>query len=351
MEKNRNSNIELLRLVLMFMVVLLHFNNDTMGGAFVYARNFPTENFVLHFLESLSVCAVNCFMIVSGYFLYTNRRIKFSKVADILLIVVFYRFLNYLMQIVFLREPVSVKHLIALFLPMNYFAIFYVICYMFSPFAAKMWNDLDNRKSDILVSLLLSIFVVVPTLLDISENVNLKIAASLSPISTVGNGGGYTIVQFFVMLSLGMWLRKRKFAPKANMLLGFYIGSSLIMTLLIKMLPSLYNYCSIFTVITAVCIFLLFNKMKMQNRALNFCSKSCFAIFCIHTGGFANTLWKKYLITEGHFTTGFANTLFWAFVSVIAMFFACLVLSVLCRLFFGKIKEKICGALPEIRCD
>lgn len=30
-EKNRNSNIELLRLVLMVFVVLLHFNNDTMG--------------------------------------------------------------------------------------------------------------------------------------------------------------------------------------------------------------------------------------------------------------------------------------------------------------------------------
>ena len=190
MEKTRNSNIELLRLVLMFMVVLLHFNNDTMGGAFVYARNFPAENFTLHFLESLSVCAVNCFMIVSGYFLYTNRRIKFSKVADIILIVIFYRFVNYFMQVAFLGESLSVKHLIVLLLPMNYFAIFYVVCYMLSPFVAKLWNGLDNRKSDILISLLLSIFVIVPTLLDIAENIGLKIASPLSPITTLGNGGG-----------------------------------------------------------------------------------------------------------------------------------------------------------------
>ena len=153
------------------------------------------------------------------------------------------------------------------------------------------------------------------------------------------------------MLSLGMWLRKRNFNPKAYILFGLYIGSSLIMTFLIKRLPSLYNYCSIFTVITAVCLFLLFNKLKIQNNFLNYCSKSCFAIFCIHTSGFANTLWKKYLITEEHFTAGFVNTILWTFISVIAMFVACLVLSLVCRLFFGKIKEKICGALPEIRCD
>ena len=153
------------------------------------------------------------------------------------------------------------------------------------------------------------------------------------------------------MFSLGMWLRKREINLSAVMLLAVYVASSLIMTLLIKRLPSLYNYCSVFTVITAVCLFLLFNKLKIQNKALNFCSKSCFAIFCIHTGGFANTLWKKYFITEEHFTNDFVNTLFWTFVSVIVMFVMCLALSILCRLIFGKIKEKICAVLPEVWCE
>lgn len=49
---SRKSNIELLRLVLMLLVVLLHFNNETMGGAFVFVRNYPVENFVLHFFKS-----------------------------------------------------------------------------------------------------------------------------------------------------------------------------------------------------------------------------------------------------------------------------------------------------------
>ena len=74
MEKTaRNSNIELLRIILMFMVILLHFNNSEMGGAFNYAENKPLNSFILYFLESLSICAVNCFMIISGYFLAYNK--------------------------------------------------------------------------------------------------------------------------------------------------------------------------------------------------------------------------------------------------------------------------------------
>lgn len=39
----RNSNIELLRLFLMVFVVLLHFNNDSMGSAFVLVNGLPVE--------------------------------------------------------------------------------------------------------------------------------------------------------------------------------------------------------------------------------------------------------------------------------------------------------------------
>lgn len=68
-------------------------------------------------------------------------------------------------------------------------------------------------------------------------------------------------------------------------------------------------------------------------------------------GSFANTLWNKYLITEEHFTIGSVITILWTFVSVIVMFVACLVLSLVYRLFLGKLKVKISSVMPEIRCD
>lgn len=348
----RDSNIELLRLVLMMMVVLLHFNHDTMGGAFVFARNYPVDNFVLHFLESLGVCAVNCFMIVSGYFLYTNTKIKFGKVLDILLIVIFYRYIDYFCKVAFADEIFSIKSLIVCAFPANYFAIFYVICYMLSPYISKIYRSLSDKKADLFTAIIFILFILIPTLTDIANDLNIfKNPGYLSPISTGGNGAGYTIVQFLFCLSLGMWIRKREKTFKSYILVTTYFISSLILTVGISKLPSLYNYCSVLTVINAVCLFMLFQKIHIQNSAINFASKSCFAIFCIHTSGFANGLWRQHLITEEHLSGGIFSTLLWMLISVGAMFLGCLLLSLLMRFFFGKIKDVVCGKLPIVICE
>lgn len=198
MEVNkRNSNIELLRLVLMLFVVILHFNNDTMGGAFVLVKDLSAENNIFRLLEAFCNCAVNCFMIVSGYFLYNNNKIKFSKIFDIQIIVIFYRFLDFFCQILFLHEAFSLSHFIACFLPANYFAIFYVICYLFSPFIAKLFRDISEATANFLIIFLLFIFIVIPTFLDIAMDLHIfKDAGFLSPISIQGNGGGILSYSF-----------------------------------------------------------------------------------------------------------------------------------------------------------
>lgn len=348
---SRNSNIELLRLVLMFMVVLLHFNNAAMGGAFVYVKDKVVDNFVLHIFESLSICAVNGFMIISGYFLYTNKKVNFGKVIDILLIVIFYRIFDYIMQILFFDVSFSIKCFLSRFLPENYFAIFYVVCYMLSPYIAWLWNEMGNSMANFFIVLLLAIFIIIPTGLDLAVDLHiLNNASTLSPIAIMGNGAGYTVIQFLVMLSLGMWIRKRQLNISTSLLIVIYIISSLIMTVCIAKMPSLYNYCSIFTVITAVCIFLLFSKIKFKNQVINFCAKSSFAIFCIHTGEFANRIWRN-IITEKFFANGVFQTIFWMLICVGLMFLFCLLISIVMRLIFGKLKSFFVGIFPVYVSD
>lgn len=348
----RNSNIEILRLVLMFMVVLLHFNNDTMGGAFVFIKDMAFDNFALHFFESLSICAVNCFMIVSGYFLYANTKIKFGKIADVFLIVIFYRLLHFGINSIIGNEDFALRNFVAACFPFNYFAIFYVVCYALSPYIAKLWNCLSIKSSNLFITILLIVFIVIPTILNMVENLYiLNSADGLSPISIEGNGNGYTIVQFVVMLSLGMWLRKRQVNIRSSVLWLVYLFSVLVMTIFIHIFPSLYNYCSVFTVVTAVCLFLLFLKLKFQSNAINFLSKSCFAIYCIHISPLSLHFWRKYFITYSHFSNGFVFTIVWMLVSVIVMFAVCLLLSIVMRLSFGRIKDKVCGLLPILESD
>ena len=69
MSQIRNSNIELLRIVCMLMVVVLHFNNNGANTGIVNMPEVLTGRLTWGFLvESFCIVAVNCFVLISGYF-------------------------------------------------------------------------------------------------------------------------------------------------------------------------------------------------------------------------------------------------------------------------------------------
>ena len=84
MENNkiRNSNIELLRIILMIFVITLHYNGMC-GHALEYCLGGVNFYFT-RLTESICICAVNCFMIISGYFLSFNKEIKFKEALIVL---------------------------------------------------------------------------------------------------------------------------------------------------------------------------------------------------------------------------------------------------------------------------
>lgn len=67
--KERNRNLDLLRIVSMFMVVLLHSFNH--GGLLQdIAPAYGTPNlYLVQAIFSFCLVAVNCFVLISGYFL------------------------------------------------------------------------------------------------------------------------------------------------------------------------------------------------------------------------------------------------------------------------------------------
>ena len=84
----RESNIELMRIVLMTMIILHHiiaYNFDLYDSAVSFDR---ITQAILHFLDTSCIMAVNCFFLVSGYY-----RIKFNikKMAMIITHIFIYR--------------------------------------------------------------------------------------------------------------------------------------------------------------------------------------------------------------------------------------------------------------------
>lgn len=350
MEKvERNSNIELLRIVLMVMVVTLHFNNEKMGRAFNFVQDNAASKFILYLLESLSVCAVNCFMIISGYFLAFNKKVRLGKIVDILLIVIFYRVADYALPIMLGRKSFSVMSFLWSLLPVNYFAIYYVVTYTFSPILVKIFDATSEKSQKFFVGASALIFVLWPTMLDMGMDLFGLSLEGLSTVSTKGNLAGYSIVQFLFDAVVGMYLRRAKINPKPWKLLLGYFGSAVIMTAGVFQMPSLYNYCSAFTVISAVCLFLLFNRLEFQSKAVNFVSKSVFAIFCMHVSSVAKVFWRKFFITSEHVANVWGGVLvLWVFISVASMFLICLLIDIAIRFTLGHFEKRLCSKCPVI---
>lgn len=338
----RQSNIELLRIILMIMVITLHFNNAEIGGALNYSCNLKLNNYLLLFFESVSICAVNCFMIISGYFLSSNKKIKISRILNILLIVFFYRVLDYIISVVLKLEPFTVKSFIGKFFPINYYAIFYLVTYIFSPFISILFDNLEKKTQTVLVCLLLLIFCLIPSFIDFG--MDLSPSTHLEGLSTVtlnGNQGGYTVIQFFLCFIIGVWLKRLDQLPDMRLSLIVFFTSSLIMTFLSPKLKSVFNYCSIFCLLNAVSLFLIFIKLNFSNKVINYISKSIFSIYCIHISPVLIYFWKKIFIKEEFINNKPVHMILTLIISVFALFFVSFIIYLLINYTVGQIKKII----------
>ena len=67
-KKDRQSGIELLRILAACMVIVLHYND---GGAFEHTR-MGYNRTILFLLESMCICAVDLFILITGYFMCSS---------------------------------------------------------------------------------------------------------------------------------------------------------------------------------------------------------------------------------------------------------------------------------------
>lgn len=89
MSTKRNYGIDLLRLVLMFMVCILHVLGQ--GGILQNSAFGTTGHKTYYLLEIISYCAVNGFAVISGY-MATEKPQKYSKIVNMWFQVFFYAF-------------------------------------------------------------------------------------------------------------------------------------------------------------------------------------------------------------------------------------------------------------------
>ena len=158
--KKRNANMELLRLLSMFMVVMLH----AVGKSNLLrdsGSGLGANNIIAWVFEAMSLCAVNVFILISGYFLIDSK-FKLGRLVELLAEMIFYSlgaFLVCMLLGVDIHEEINVYFLLHTVLPMHmdlyWFLTAYVFVYIMLPIIQAGVKNIPQKHFRIALNLLL----------------------------------------------------------------------------------------------------------------------------------------------------------------------------------------------------
>lgn len=269
-------------------VVILHYNY---GRALKYVEQSSLNYGVLIGLESLWICAVNLFMLISGYFLYGKKSIFIMKVAELLLQVTVFRVFFGVAPALLHGNFVSLADFIKLLLPMNYFVILYLAVYVLSPFVNTLLLNLSDLNFKHLLAVGFVLFSILPT---ISDTVQFLTGIGMGDLSTIGREGsnyGYSLVNFMLMYLIGAYIKRMENEKKKLSSLIFKIlfcWSILFVWGFFGVRAGMdinfsYSYCNPFVIILAVYLFLLFKNIDIGNNIIvNILAKGSFTVYLTH---------------------------------------------------------------------
>lgn len=290
----RDYGIDLLRIVSMAMIVMLHtlsrsklldIEPTTLKYAFVW------------FLEIFCYCAVDCFVLISGY-VGVHSRFRVSRLLGLWVQVAFY---NVLFEAVHQIHTHSFDWLSLLtsFAPVTMKAYWFFTCYfllsLFMPFINHLVKTIDRRQRWILVGLLLVSYSVVPMLMG-------------SPLPVIGDRtveyvsskGGYSVVWFCIMYTIGAVMRLnldekpvyvsriKSAAVYALCILvtwGFWCGR-IHYTSIPGKAWYMVSYTAPLIVLSALCLLMFFKGLPVGKRTaalINVFSTSAFSVYLIHS--------------------------------------------------------------------
>jgi surface polysaccharide O-acyltransferase-like enzyme len=163
--KQRDSSLELLRIIAMLAIIAFHFETQT---AIVSAPLDSWPSFFAMFLGSFGRSGVNVFILIGAWFLIDLpfRSIRFVRLY---LTTLFYTVTVSLAILLLNANPqaASLKNLIFAFSPFSSSPLWFVSCYLFllllSPFLNTLIRSLSPRRYRILYWILLIVFVFLPT--------------------------------------------------------------------------------------------------------------------------------------------------------------------------------------------
>lgn len=335
----RNIGLEWLRIVSMLMIILLHsidhsglYESLLPGTALYYVEEFM--------YAAVQVC-VNCFVLISGYFLVTSK-FKLKKLGQLWVEVVFYALVIRLVMIVLGQADFSVSSLLSCFAPVitgrYWFITIYFGMYLLSPFyniAIKAMNKNQHK------ALLVVLFVLFSVLISIHPS-----------LKGMNSGNGWGLAWFTVLYFTAAYFRMYYTPCKESslkylavflacptlMLIALFISQLLNIGLVNSIVNNFWRYDSVFAYIASASLLLVFlNTNFRSDRKISkfavYMSSATLGVYLIHAHAdiCINKWWQAIGMTSNLDTWWFV---FYQIFVVLAIFFVCAVIDLIRRQLF-----------------
>lgn len=275
----RQSNIELLRIIAAMGVIALHYNNPGIGGGFSFAESGSLNIKILVAIECLFIGAVNLFMVISGYFLCKSLKAKSRKVIELLVQLTVFEVLLYAMKILCGQGQFSWAGFVETIIPTDYFIVLYCVTYILAPYINLLISKLSLRQFRILLIMLFLLFSVQSGLLRWVEDFLDISLSSASTYSLKGDQDGYTIVTFILCYMIGAGIRYGAIDIKRPLYCGLLFAGAFYMV----WRRHDWSYTNPFVVLQVAAVFMLFKSMPIKNSpVINGLAKASLTVYLLH---------------------------------------------------------------------
>ena len=285
-KRKRDSNLELLRIISMIFIMIHHYAMFTNIDIFV-----GHNSLIKYLLISVGKIGVNCFILITGYFMITSD-FKFKKLLKLILENLFYSIgfmlLFYLFRGISFNKDEIFSNCMPIISTANWFITTYVVLYLATPIINIALKSLTKKQYLSTIFIALLIFSIIPTLL----------RKSLAFSDLI-----WFIVLYMIAGFIKLYPNKLFNSLKFNMLICIIFYCFMFGTIIYGNHMK-YAYWDVLfyedmnkfpLVIVSISLFLIFKNLNMkENKFINFVAQSTLGVCLIHENYLvAPVLWTE----------------------------------------------------------
>lgn len=323
--KQRDSNLELFRILTMLLIVAHHFvvnSGLTAPDGPIYTAPMSAHSLFLLLFGAWGKIGINCFVMITGYFMCKSQ-ITAKKFAKLMLEWLFYRYAIYLIFLLTGYESFSVKGLLLTAVPIyqisTNFTSCFIIFWLCIPFLNLLIHHMTERQHIYLLLLMSFTYVLLGTIHTVTMNY-------------VSWFGVLYLIASYIRLYPKPWMKSAKLC--GFLLICLILISAASVVICTKMEKSSFYFVTDSNAMLAVFVgifgFLFFKNIRIPyNKFINTVAASTFGVLLIHANSdtMRQWLWKDTLDNVGHY--GDKLMPLYAIACVVGVFAVCTIIDIL----------------------